>query len=126
MTVSKNCWIKIWQVEENRWNQLYEFLYNQPCFNNVTTVLNSSLSCLRSYLSVFTEEKIIILFKLSNMETFPNETDKVTSIECILRRGYKYRINCCQFSQNEKYLAVALSNGDIKVSLSNVYFFFFY
>jgi WD40 repeat protein len=107
MTVAKDGKMKYWLIEDFKWRELYEFSDNDG------TIIYSCLSSFKLFLAMLKDELKVVIYKMPNIE---NEQWDNIKIECHMKYGYKQQLNSCEFSQDEKYLAIALDGGDISVS----------
>lgn len=107
MTVSKEGKIKFWIIEDYEWRSFYE------CTDSDDTIIYSCLSIYKTFLAVLKDEQMLVIYKMPDMDTVESNPVK---LEILMKHSYKNQLSSCQFSQDEKYLAVALDGGDISVS----------
>lgn len=113
MTVSTDGNIKYWIIENFEWREIYKHKIND------VAITHCCLSKLKCFLAVVDKKKKLDLYRISDIDSknfYDFKVDEVMSFE------YKEIVSICQFSEDDKYLAVALDNGDISVS---GFFFFF-
>lgn len=110
MTVSRDGKIKYWSIEDFEWWGIYEFADNDG------TVIHSCLSATKLSLALLKDEQQVIIYKMPNTDT---EQPNNFKIEFYMKHYYKQQLHSCEFSQDEKYLAIALDGGDISVSTLN-------
>ncbi|CAL7936563.1 unnamed protein product [Xylocopa violacea] len=108
ITVTRNGVVTLWNIYGTNWSRI-----NRVAVGGSDVVTNfSCLSYQKNFLAVLNEDGDVVLYKLQN--------DTATQPPCIniieyFRRRYSCKLTCCEISENEKYLAVGLENGDIFV-----------
>ena len=117
ITISKDGNIKHWVIEDMEWRELHLFVDN-----NGTTIY-SCLSNDKIFLALLKDDQKVTIYKLPNVET--EQSDNL-NMEPHIKHEYKQQLSSCKFSQDEKYLAIALDNGDISVSVKKVKCVFFF
>lgn len=120
MTISVDGNIKYWMIimlykENVEWQEIYEFKISD------VVITHSCLSKLKCFLAVVDNKKNLLLYRISNID---NENFGDLKIESFMTYEYKEVLNICKFSEDDRYLAVALDNGDISVSNSILFSFF--
>lgn len=107
MSVSKEGKIIFWIIEDYEWRSFYE------CIDGDGTIIYSCLSIYKTFLAVLKDEQILVMYKMPDMDTIESNPVK---LEIFMKHSYKNPLSSCQFSQDEKYLSIALDGGDISVS----------
>ncbi|OXU28229.1 hypothetical protein TSAR_009640 [Trichomalopsis sarcophagae] len=106
MTVSKEGKIICWIIEDYEWRSCYE------CIDENGTIIHSCLSIYKTFLALLKDEQILVIYRMPDMDTIESNLGK---LEIFMKHSYKNPLSSCQFSQDEKYLAVALEGGDISI-----------
>lgn len=81
-------------------------------------IICGTLSIQKLYLAVLKEECQVALFQIPDIQTTPPMKMKV---EFYMKYEYKQQLTCCSFSQDDRYLATGMDNGDISVSFSTLF-----
>lgn len=108
VSVSKNGMIKCWLIEDVVWHKISEF----KCDNDMT-VINSCLSINNHYLAFLTDNKEVVIYKLAKLMRI----NEKLNVEWWMKKNYEQNLRICEFSKDEKYIAIALDNGEISVNL---------
>lgn len=110
MTVSKEGIINFWIIQDFEWRCFYDFTDNDG------TIIHSSLSDNQSFLAILKDEQTLIIYKIPDLDSIESNS---INLEIVMKHNYKENQLCfCRFSQDEKYLAVALDGGNISVSIT--------
>ncbi|KAL7297703.1 hypothetical protein TKK_0008740 [Trichogramma kaykai] len=105
-TVSKHGKMKYWNIEDFPWSVMYEFIDDEE------TIVSSHLSSNKNLLALLKNGTTIMVYNLPNVEIDQLDSFK---IETYFKKEFKQGVTLCEFSNDEKFLAVALQNGDISI-----------
>ncbi|KAJ8681851.1 hypothetical protein QAD02_017643 [Eretmocerus hayati] len=108
LTVSTNATLKYWFIEHDssKWQRMLEFRDNEG------TIISCSLSKYKSYLAALMDEQSVMIYRLPIIGV-----DDISNAKVVhhFQHNFKKSLISCEFSPNEKYLAIALDDGEISV-----------
>ncbi|XP_015609645.1 apoptotic protease-activating factor 1 isoform X2 [Cephus cinctus] len=111
LTISQTGLIKLWLIRDADWRRIAI----TQCDNGTAEILYTSLSFQKTLLSVLMSNYKFELYAIQKDSTTMPEQIRLTRVVCEVDLGYRYGLTCCSFSHDDKYLAVGLSNGDVRI-----------
>lgn len=107
MTVGRHGPINIWRVTSPA-NWMHVNVLNSCAEDE--SLSSSCLSTNKQMLTVLKTNGGMLVYKI-----LKNGVSASIDTDVIVNFSFHQRVNCCEFSQDDNYLAIGLANGDISV-----------